>query len=82
MTPKQKADVVELVKSSIDAITLAIGDGANDVGMIQVGKIFSIRSVVSRISISRWHMSVWESWVAKVFKLLVHRITASDNFDF
>lgn len=36
VTPKQKADVVELVKGSIDAITLAIGDGANDVGMIQV----------------------------------------------
>ena len=32
--------MVELVKSSIDAITLAIGDGANDVGMIQVGKTF------------------------------------------
>jgi magnesium-transporting ATPase (P-type) len=38
VSPKQKAEVVELVKGSIDAITLAIGDGANDVGMIQVGR--------------------------------------------
>ena len=36
VSPKQKAEVVELVKQSVDAITLAIGDGANDVGMIQV----------------------------------------------
>jgi phospholipid-transporting ATPase len=36
VTPKQKAEVVELVKNSTDAITLAIGDGANDVAMIQV----------------------------------------------
>jgi phospholipid-transporting ATPase len=32
----QKAEIVELVKKSVKAITLAIGDGANDVGMIQV----------------------------------------------
>ncbi len=38
VSPKQKAEVVELVKTSIDAITLAIGDGANDVGMIQVDR--------------------------------------------
>jgi hypothetical protein len=38
VSPKQKAEVVELVKGSIDAITLAIGDGANDVGMIQVDR--------------------------------------------
>ncbi len=32
----QKAEVVEMVKRSVGAITLAIGDGANDVAMIQV----------------------------------------------
>ena len=38
MSPSQKAEVVTLVKINIkDAVTLAIGDGANDVGMIQVG---------------------------------------------
>lgn len=35
LTPKQKATVVELVKRYKKAITLAIGDGANDVSMIK-----------------------------------------------
>ncbi|CAF1628478.1 unnamed protein product, partial [Adineta ricciae] len=39
VSPKQKAEVVELVKRSVDAITLAIGDGANDVGMIQAAHV-------------------------------------------
>lgn len=40
VTPKQKAEVVELVKAAVDAITLAIGDGANDVSMIQVADFY------------------------------------------
>lgn len=32
----QKAEIVEMVKVTMHAITLAIGDGANDVAMIQV----------------------------------------------
>lgn len=35
VTPKQKAMVVDLVKRYKKAITLAIGDGANDVNMIK-----------------------------------------------
>ncbi|KAH1005143.1 hypothetical protein HUJ04_006180 [Dendroctonus ponderosae] len=35
VTPLQKALVVELVKKSKHAVTLAIGDGANDVSMIK-----------------------------------------------
>ena len=35
VTPLQKAQVVELIMKNDDAITLAIGDGANDVSMIQ-----------------------------------------------
>lgn len=35
VTPMQKAQVVELVKTHKRAITLAIGDGANDVSMIK-----------------------------------------------
>ncbi|KAF2988529.1 hypothetical protein EK904_005509 [Melospiza melodia maxima] len=35
VTPKQKAMVVDLVKKYKKAITLAIGDGANDVNMIK-----------------------------------------------
>ncbi|CAH8514438.1 unnamed protein product [Schistosoma mattheei] len=37
VSPWQKAQLVKLVRQSIkDAVTLAIGDGANDVGMIQL----------------------------------------------
>jgi magnesium-transporting ATPase (P-type) len=35
MSPKQKSQVVRLVKDNTSAITLAIGDGANDVAMIE-----------------------------------------------
>jgi len=35
VSPIQKADIVELVKNKIKATTLAIGDGGNDVSMIQ-----------------------------------------------
>ncbi len=35
VTPLQKAEVVELVMNSENKISLAIGDGANDVSMIQ-----------------------------------------------
>lgn len=39
VTPKQKAEVVRLIKNSMNKITLAIGDGANDVNMIQEAHI-------------------------------------------
>ncbi|KRZ75270.1 putative phospholipid-transporting ATPase IA [Trichinella papuae] len=39
VTPMQKAEVVDLVKQSVGAITLAIGDGANDVAMIQAAHV-------------------------------------------
>jgi len=38
-TPLQKAKVVELIKKSQKAVTLAIGDGANDVSMIKAAHI-------------------------------------------
>ena len=34
-TPKNKAEIVELIKEKTGQVTLAIGDGANDVSMIQ-----------------------------------------------
>jgi phospholipid-translocating ATPase len=37
VTPKQKALVVALVKKYQQVVTLAIGDGANDVNMIKSG---------------------------------------------
>ena len=40
VSPSQKADVVRLVKrDDVDAVTLAIGDGANDVSMIMEAHI-------------------------------------------
>lgn len=35
VSPSQKAAVVKLVKNSLEVMTLAIGDGSNDVAMIQ-----------------------------------------------
>jgi len=39
VSPLQKALVVRLVKDGLDAMTLAIGDGANDVSMIQAAHV-------------------------------------------
>ena len=39
MSPLQKALVVKLVKRNLKAILLAIGDGANDVSMIQAAHV-------------------------------------------
>lgn len=38
-TPLQKSEVVKLVRNHLQVMTLAIGDGANDVSMIQVADI-------------------------------------------
>ncbi|XP_069487816.1 phospholipid-transporting ATPase VD [Ambystoma mexicanum] len=38
-TPLQKSEVVKLVRNKLKVMTLAIGDGANDVSMIQVADI-------------------------------------------
>ena len=43
VTPLQKAQVVELVMQNEKKITLAIGDGANDVSMIQSKTSFCLR---------------------------------------
>ncbi|KAF3702330.1 Phospholipid-transporting ATPase IC [Channa argus] len=39
VTPKQKANIVSLVKKYKKAVTLSIGDGANDVNMIKTADI-------------------------------------------
>ena len=39
VSPLQKAEVVNLVKNRCGKITLAIGDGANDVSMIQAAHV-------------------------------------------
>ena len=39
MSPKQKADIVNMFRSRGKWITLAIGDGANDVSMLNEAHI-------------------------------------------
>ncbi|XP_073899862.1 phospholipid-transporting ATPase IB-like isoform X2 [Castor canadensis] len=39
LSPIQKAEIVYMVKKNVRAITLAVGDGANDVGMIQTAHV-------------------------------------------
>ena len=39
MSPNQKSEVVNLAKENGNWITVGIGDGANDVSMIQVSHI-------------------------------------------
>ncbi|CAX42839.1 aminophospholipid translocase (flippase), putative [Candida dubliniensis CD36] len=39
VSPAQKAQVVKLVKTGLQVMTLAIGDGANDVAMIQAANV-------------------------------------------
>ncbi|EJU00708.1 phospholipid-translocating P-type ATPase [Dacryopinax primogenitus] len=39
VSPKQKAQIVHLVKDGLGAMCLAIGDGANDVSMIQAADV-------------------------------------------
>ncbi|KAK0152284.1 Phospholipid-transporting ATPase IA [Merluccius polli] len=39
VSPLQKSQVVDLVKTEVKAITLAVGDGANDVSMIQTAHV-------------------------------------------
>ncbi|XP_076808576.1 phospholipid-transporting ATPase VD-like isoform X3 [Clavelina lepadiformis] len=38
-TPLQKGEVVKLIRDELNVMTLAIGDGANDVSMIQVADV-------------------------------------------
>jgi phospholipid-translocating P-type ATPase (flippase) len=39
LTPLQKAEIVKLFQNSSDTTAVAVGDGANDVSMIQEGKV-------------------------------------------
>ncbi|PVH16497.1 uncharacterized protein CXQ87_004790 [Candidozyma duobushaemuli] len=39
VSPAQKAQVVQVVKENLNAMSLAIGDGANDVAMIQAANV-------------------------------------------
>ena len=58
VTPLQKAQVVELIMNNDNVATLAIGDGANDVSMIQSSCFFFVENPKEDFSNSRstyWH---------------------------
>ena len=61
MSPRQKADVTRLVKSVLQQITLAIGDGANDVGMILEGDVGVGIQVASPAALHVIDCSMWLS---------------------
>uniref|UniRef100_UPI00358E9CF6 probable phospholipid-transporting ATPase IA isoform X1 n=1 Tax=Myxine glutinosa TaxID=7769 RepID=UPI00358E9CF6 len=39
VSPMQKSEIVAMVKGNVQAVTLAVGDGANDVSMIQTAHV-------------------------------------------
>jgi hypothetical protein len=96
MSPKQKSQVVRLVKDNMkDKITLAIGDGANDVAMIEVRERERERErhtstfasdlgmcthICCLLSSFRLLTSVSVSKVWKASKLSWHRTTRLVNF--
>lgn len=53
VTPKQKANVVSLVKKYKKAVTLSIGDGANDVNMIK-SKDMTLLRVQKNLFLCMW----------------------------
>ena len=68
VSPSQKADVVTLIqKFTHGEVSLAIGDGANDVAMIQVTttmipihwKLFAILGVTLTRSVNQLHYSLF-----------------------
>ena len=69
VSPVQKADTVRVVREKVKgAITLAIGDGANDVSMIQVGGVAKCGCVGVLVGVAtgssywRWHQ--WQRGTA------------------
>ena len=57
VSPSQKADMVELVREHTGAITLTIGDGANDVAIVQKAtRSFSLRTayILPSLSFGYW----------------------------
>jgi P-type E1-E2 ATPase len=57
VTPLQKALVVELVKKYKKAVTLAIGDGANDVSMIKSKLNGATMFRITSLSISSFNIT-------------------------
>lgn len=67
VTPLQKALVVDLIKRRKNAVTLAIGDGANDVSMIRSkaekrnnGSFSANLKFLNTYSCSHWSRNLWK----------------------
>jgi len=58
VTPLQKAQVVELIMNNDNVATLAIGDGANDVSMIQSSCFFLLRIRKKTFRILEAHIGI------------------------
>ena len=63
VSPLQKALIVKLVKEGLGVMTLAIGDGANDVSMIQVcfilGDVVDDVELIVRLVCRCWSWHFW-----------------------
>ena len=94
VSPLQKAMVVKLVKDGLGTMTLAIGDGANDVSMIQVcdlcfvtcshsfSILYSLTSTIVTVLFFFCRLLMWVlvSRVKKAYKLSIHQIMPSHKY--
>lgn len=81
VSPLQKALVVKLVKDGLGVMTLAIGDGANDVSMIQVyDKFIGSILLLSNAATNRLRTLVLGFLERRVCRLLTRRITPSHRY--
>ncbi|CAK0833563.1 unnamed protein product, partial [Prorocentrum cordatum] len=84
VSPKQKADVVGLVKSQVrSAVTLSIGDGANDVSMIvtaHVGVGLTGKDFVNSGRMMRWGtVGPWEAIYLPAGSICAERINNGED---
>lgn len=83
-TPLQKAYLVKVVKEEIGISTLAIGDGANDVSMIQmadVGVGISGHEGMRALNISFKQIN-WTLLIVHAIQLILFRHASSDGIRF
>ena len=78
VTPKQKAQVVKMIKDALGKITLAIGDGANDVNMIQEAHIGNINIILKlKVLVS---MEMKECVLYSLLTLLLESLDAYGDY--
>ena len=81
VSPSQKAEIVSAVKKSTKCITLAIGDGANDVAMIRAANVGVGISGREGKSLSCFrNLFLINTFFLQVFKLSTHLTMLLHNF--